>query len=454
MPSPPARAPLKTQGHPLSKDNPDPIGNMLAIPVLILIVVFGIWYMAGPKVVAFFFRISPTPFEFFSSLPIFTEATKAAYMDLALEMRSRTPAGYGWSALVEILGYWGRALNWILVPALLYFAARNWRLPVNYYYRRNLTLEQLARQSSERFPWTKIVIGKNLHKGDQYTGAWKTAYDFFDFAVINGLLDSMVGGTPTPIPPMAESKVRHLTLDKKRALLPNYKYVRLNIERTDALLCNQLGKPWLGVDSLEPHVRALAAAFMAMAAGGTHRNTGRKLLEQLARSVELPDIPGNEPRLDMRGVNEIIAQHENTERIRAIISKHAFVKTVLIALLVAARARAGKVPPSEFLWLRPVNRPLWYALHPIGGRKPWTEGMAAWAHYEAEMELGRSIATPVVSGMTDSFDAELHRERWVFCQAEHENESKTSAVLAELEEVERIEAEAARNRGQRIPGRM
>lgn len=97
-----------------------------------------------------------------------------------------------------------------------------------------------------------------------------------------------------------------------------------------------------------------------------------------------------------------------------------------------------KFPPSAFLWLRPTDRTLWYSLHPIGGRKPWVEGAAAWNHYFAEQDLGRGIATPVIEGASDSLESELYGEKWIFAQGLSDIEAK------ERQEEQRLLEEAAK----------
>ena len=57
-------------------------------------------------------------------------------------------------------------------------------------------------------------------------------------------------------------------------------------------------------------------------------------------------------------------------------------------------ASAAILASSQFLWLRPLDRSLWYALNQCGGRAAWAEGFAAWAHYAAEEKAKKALAEP------------------------------------------------------------
>ncbi len=83
----------------------------------------------------------------------------------------------------------------------------------------------------------------------------------------------------------------------------------------------------------------------------------------------------------------------------------------MMALLVQARKKA-MLPPSQFLWLRPTDRSLWYALHQMGGRMPWVEAAAAWSHFYAEEQIGKAVAVPHVTEAVTGLQAALNDEGW------------------------------------------
>ena len=55
-------------------------------------------------------------------------------------------------------------------------------------------------------------------------------------------------------------------------------------------------------------------------------------------------------------------------------------------MLVAARTD-GVLASAEFLWLKPVDRQLWFMLNSIGRRTPFVEVSAPYAHWLVERRL-------------------------------------------------------------------
>tara|TARA_B100000446_G_scaffold186076_1_gene211481 strand:- start:2218 stop:3510 length:1293 start_codon:yes stop_codon:yes gene_type:complete len=419
--------------------------ELLAIPLLLLFIFGASWYLYGTTVLAISFKLSIVPFTWFSSIPEFMlpEGAPTEYLLVAKEMKTASPSNFGWETFEQILGLWGYVIRIVLVPALLIVAGINFKLPINYYYRRSLNLRQLAEQNAELFPCTKPSLGKDLHRQNPYDGPWRIADDYIDFASFNGLL--LYKGRPIE---NTKVKDRSLSIKKKRKLFPHHNYVTLDKEKTDQLFINQLGRPWRGVGGLDSLERALVTALMALTAGGEYRQRGRDLLDQISRTY-IEGSAGIPHKADLTGVSDLLGEVEHHEYVRDVVEKHGYESTVFIALLVSAREKAGKVPPSSFLWLRPTNRTLWYTLHPIGGRKPWVEGAAGWCHYFAEKELEKSIGTPIVQGATDSLESELYNEKWVYAKG------LADAEAVELEEERRMleEAEKARTFSQAGKGR-
>ncbi len=91
----------------------------------------------------------------------------------------------------------------------------------------------------------------------------------------------------------------------------------------------------------------------------------------------------------------------------AVTNRHAYTHTVLMALLNAARLRAGVLAPGQFAWLKLVDRPLWYALSSLGFE---TEGVGRYLHPNPRVEavgardhwaVERAVGVPVVEPSLD-----------------------------------------------------
>ena len=107
-----------------------------------------------------------------------------------------------------------------------------------------------------------------------------------------------------------------------------------------------------------------------------------------------------------------------------------------MALLYRAR-RKGVLANAQFLWLRPMDRPLWYALCQCGGRTAMMEGAAAWAHYMMEEQAGHTLDSPHVASAVSSLRDALNAQGWltdIFIPSASAAPSLPEVVLAAAED--------------------
>jgi len=102
-------------------------------------------------------------------------------------------------------------------------------------------------------------------------------------------------------------------------------------------------------------------------------------------------------------VDEAIKKYENKEVVQKIIDSHFYKKTVLSGLLEEAR-KDGVLATADFIWLKPINRSLWYMLNNIGRRASWIECAAPWSHYWSEKLLERKVANPMINEAVKALD--------------------------------------------------
>jgi intracellular multiplication protein IcmP len=150
----------------------------------------------------------------------------------------------------------------------------------------------------------------------------------------------------------------------------------------------QMGALWGGLDSLPPYAQALFAIFAAKAEKDTE--VARKLLDQIARSSL------GHGKLDFTGTRELLAKHvRNSKVVGRAVGPHAYVLTVMASMLVAARTD-GVLAAAEFLWLKTLDRSLWYMLSSVGRQTPFSEVAGPFAHWLVEKRLRRPLKVPVV----------------------------------------------------------
>ena len=73
---------------------------------------------------------------------------------------------------------------------------------------------------------------------------------------------------------------------------------------------------------------------------------------------------------------------------------HHYASTRCVWFLEKARAQSGVLEPSSLLWLRPVCRPLWSAIHQVGLNCANIEACAIAAHYAAENHAEQALNEP------------------------------------------------------------
>ncbi|EKE24676.1 MAG: IcmP [uncultured bacterium] len=154
---------------------------------------------------------------------------------------------------------------------------------------------------------------------------------------------------------------------------------------------------WQGTQYLQPHIKGLFAAFAARL--NADSVSAAKLIKQFNLSCRLKNI-------DMRHVDEILKKYENTKLVQRITQKHAYVYTVMASMLEGAR-EDGVQASADFLWLKPVDRRLWYVLNNVGRQTAFVEIAGAFAHWKAEKEAGIKLLTPMVEEATKALEIVL-----------------------------------------------
>lgn len=181
-------------------------------------------------------------------------------------------------------------------------------------------------------------------------------------------------------------------------------------------LAAQLGRPWDGPQSLSPVEQCLFMVFTLVCARRVEE--ARKLLETLSHALsgrwhrgEIT-APLTIPRKTIATLKNALASGDWQIGLQ-IAQGHAWSRTVLMALLQAARQKAGVLNPSLFSIIQLVDRDLWLILsalpYPMPGRPmhaiittACTEAAGALEHWRAECRLGAPLSEPNISATLDT----------------------------------------------------
>jgi hypothetical protein len=181
----------------------------------------------------------------------------------------------------------------------------------------------------------------------------------------------------------------------------------LDADALRRLLVLQLGSPFGGrVAGLGGHRGALAVALAAH--GLDRRDEALRLLDSLSLGWD-----PRRPRVDRRLAGATLASLAPRglagleEGLRA---RHGSFENVWFMGLLELAREKGALPSSLWIWLRPADRTLFYALNQTGGSVAWAEAAGAFSHYGAENKTGLALRDPRVEPALESLAASLDRK--------------------------------------------
>lgn len=148
----------------------------------------------------------------------------------------------------------------------------------------------------------------------------------------------------------------------------------------------QLKQYFSKIDTLPDHAQAVFAVCAARA--NRDRKISDSLIEQFSRSAAAGSI-------DYTGVKEAIAKYINTKEVQYVVQRHGYILTLMASMLELGRAD-GVLATAEFLWLKPIDRDLWYMLNSVGRQTPFSEVAGAYSHWLVEKKLQRPLKIPMV----------------------------------------------------------
>lgn len=240
------------------------------------------------------------------------------------------------------------------LAGLLYFKMGNRKFAKVY------SMDSLYNAECDVWPQIKPVASLDLLKEDIEKGPWAMAQQPLEFS---------------------QSHQMASTVEKDGRMV-----WKLDQSVAYRVLTVQLGPLWTTADKLPIHMKALLVVFLSRAI--REREVGNQLLRQIAASAA-------SGQLNFEGVEKQFQVYRNHKIIQWVQLRHAYVYTVMATLLDIARAD-GVLASAEFLWLKPLDRRLWYVLNSVGRQTAVVEVAGAFSHWKAEQKLGRALRSPMV----------------------------------------------------------
>ena len=360
---------------------PDQALDLYLIIGFIIVVVLLSWYYYSAQIVSFIFSVRLliaygvlSVLELLGKVSVLIDSDVMAivYLKSSIAYMENTPPGsVTYQDLFAVSHRYGQALS---LPALIVGAVG---VVYAMFFHRFARFKQvfdmtmLSRQEVKNWPQISCVLGKNLIETSVLEGAWRMSDQPLGFAKKHGLLRTEVVNGQT--------------------------IARLDKDKAKGVFCAQMGPLWTGLENLPPYVLALFAIFCAKAENDTEG--ARALTRQIAASA-------GSGSLDFGGTRLLLFKHVRSKKIGRAVSPHAYLYTVMASMLTLAR-RDGVLATSEFLWLKPLDRQLWFMLSNVGRQTAFVEVSAPLAHWMVECRLRRPLKVPLVEGAIEALDEAL-----------------------------------------------
>ncbi len=323
-----------------------------------------LWYFGHTHIVRGVIWVKQWELRFLS---LFTNA----YQPLAHTLEGLDPANVAFKSLVDVSRVVGQPLSWPMLVIMALLSWILWASDLRQRFRQTYRMEDFL--DSQQASWYQLIpsVHANLQEVDIDDGVWAMCLSPLQFAKKHGLLKP-------------DKTVK--TLPKR--LQGNRLGYTMTIDRTEAshVFNLQLGAYWQDPKALPIHARALFAVFSARI--NHDLDAGNLLLERIATSTRSGELA-------FVGVDVLLEKYVDTKEVQKIVSHHAFVLTVMASMLEGAR-RDGVLPTAEFLWLKPIDRPLWFMLNNVGRQTAFVEVAGPMGHWFSEKAVGRPLFVPMV----------------------------------------------------------
>jgi intracellular multiplication protein IcmP len=352
--------------------------DMLYVAAFIVIIVGGTWFLYHDAVVRFVFRVRSFELHAMLSLALFFKHYLHLPLDVSgmqegiqfIDGTSVKLATFQNVVTASVLS--GKAIRYLDLFFGVIFAVLLIFFHTGAMFKNSYTMQLLSEAGLVLWPHHNVVVHRQLVKTELDEGAFAMSLGPMAFAHKAGILDKIV---------------------------KNHKpAVKLRKGAAHRVFAAQMGPIWQSLQVLPEYQKALFAIFSAKAM--QDGKSADRLIEQISRSA------GSGGKLNFNGYLPLLRKHVRSKVVGRACSPHGYVYTVLASMLEAAR-NDGVVATAQFLWLKPLNRQLWYMLNSVGRQTAFCEVAGPFAHWVVEKRLRRPLKVPQVETAVSALDAAL-----------------------------------------------
>lgn len=271
----------------------------------------------------------------------------------------------------------GDYMRYITAVVLGLFALYCFKFNSASQFKQIYNMKSLREAEVKLWPQTSPILHLDLRNTDIETGEWSMAQRPVDFCLEHNLLEK----------PGAEEDV--------------WKFLKAKSQTVFAM---QMGPLFRSPQALPIYMQALFVIFCACALG--KRKQADKLIAQIAISSK------NGGKLNFAGVTEQLNQLMSERIVGWLAARHAYVYGFMASLLECARTD-GVVASAEFLWLKPLDRRLWFVLNGVGRQTAVTEVAAPVAHWKAEKRFKCALRIPMIHEAVKAIDLAIKEVKYM-----------------------------------------
>jgi intracellular multiplication protein IcmP len=360
--------------------------SILWIIGAIFVFIGAIWYVFSAQLVYFFLTIKLYEIglmEQVSNLFGYFSGHTYSFYPLKQSLESAR-ASSGTVTFQQLMSLGSDVGKWLRIPLsalLILLGIVVYLSSTTRVFKQIYNMRDFAKLESKNWPQITPVMNLDLLSTDIDTGPWAMAQTPMQFCKKYKLLEE--------VRPMRREGMSRKEWDKIEVVLKR--------GQANKIFAMQLGPLWRGVNYLPPHAKALFAVFAARI--NADSKAAGDLLKQLSTSSQ-------NKQLNYQGVDALLKKHADTKAVKQITDSYAYVSTVMASMLLGARDD-GVQASADFLWLKPLDRKLWYTLNTVGRQTPFIEVAGIYAHWISEREAGRKLIVPMVEEATNAVEVAL-----------------------------------------------
>lgn len=357
-------------------------GDNALAPLWIMAFLFAValllWYLFHEQIVSVVFKI-----KLFEAhlVGLFTPSLKG----VILEMQTVPAESVTYDLMMKLSRQVGNVVRY---PIMVILVLLGWMLyvsDVTARYKKTYDMKRLLNEESVNWPHVSPVLGLDLLEEPLDEGPWAMGTPPVDFAVRHKILKKEPEQLPTTWARRKEPPA-----------------LTIKLAEAKEVFMMQMGAHWRGPKALNAHTKALFIIFAAKY--HRDRDVTKKFLEQI-------NLSSTTNKLNFSGINSHLRKYVKHEKIVKIMQEHAYVSTVMASMLQLSR-EDGVFPTADFLWLKPIDRPLWFMLNSVGRQTPFCDVSGPFAHWLVEKEFGRACLVPRVDAAVKGLEAAVKEVKY------------------------------------------